>query len=737
MSEESSDSRRASESRVEPELTGSTGTGSTGTGSTGTGSTGTGSTGTGSTGTGSTGNEPDSASRARALLTWLHQLARRGAVVLLVIVAFALGWLFSSALGSGDAAPGRAGAGAHAGHAGHGGDEGGAAKKEQIWTCSMHPQIRKNKPGQCPICGMDLVPVKGSGSEGGAHPRELKLSPRARELAEIETTRVQRKQAAAKVRVSGKVAFDERRVGYITAWVPGRIDKLYVSFTGEKVRRWQPMVHLYSPELVTAQMELLQADRMAEQLGATGVAGADQTAKATLQAAREKLRLLGLSPKQVRKIEKRGTPQDHLTIYAPVGGVVIEKKAQEQMYVEAGTRLFTIADLNKVWVKLDVYESDLGRVKEGQKVTFTTRAYPGETFQGKVDFIEPFLDDQTRTAKVRLTVKNPDGRLKPDMFVTAVLESPVGPEGEALAQSETRRAPLVIPGSAPLITGKRAVVYVEVKPGTYRGREVVLGPRVGELYVVREGLEEGERVVTQGAFKIDSALQIQARPSMMSPEGGGAAPGHAHGGHGGHGAHGGHGGHGAHGAHGAHGGHGETSGQATAAASRSKKGELPPVERLKVPKTFRLQLAAVTKTYYSLHHALSRDDLARAKIAAATVATAVRTVQGGLLDAEAREHWRRLAKALEDAAAKVKGTSELAVARRHFAPLSDALIEAIRRFGLEGQTPAIRFRCTMAFDNQGADWLQKAEGVENPYYGSQMFRCGDNEGELAPGGGRM
>jgi Cu(I)/Ag(I) efflux system membrane fusion protein len=308
------------------------------------------------------------------------------------------------------------------------------------------------------------------------------------------------------------------------------------------------------------------------------------------------------------------------------------------------------------------------------------------------------------------------------MFVTAVLESPVGPAGEALAKSEAPRAPLVIPDSAPLITGKRAVVYVEVKPGTYRGREVVLGPRVGEFYVVREGLREGERVVTHGAFKIDSALQIQARPSMMSPEGGGAASGHAHGGPGG---------------PSGHGGHGEAAGQATTAASRAKKGELPPVERLKVPKTFRLQLAAVTKAYYSLHHALSRDDLARAKIAAATVATAVRTVQGGLLRAEARKHWQRLARSLEDAATALKGASELAVARRHFAPLSNALIEAVRRFGLDERTPAIRFRCTMAFNNQGADWLQKAKGVENPYYGSQMFRCGDNKGELAPGGGRM
>jgi len=444
-----------------------------------------------------------------------------------------------------------------------------ASSQEQAWwTCSMHPQIRQPKPGKCPICFMDLVRASSSGGDIGE--RQILFSEEAIKLMEIETTAAERKFVTAEVRMVGKIDCDETRVKHITAWVPGRIDRLYVDFTGTRVNKGDHMVYLYSPELLSAQAELLQAVKAVENLKAGSSELIGRSILATLEAAREKLRLLGLTTDQIEQIEKTGKPVDHLTIYAPIGGVVIEKHRTEGTYVNTGTEIYMIADLTHLWVKLDAYESDMMWIRYGQEVEFTTEAYPGEVFKGRLSFIDPVLNAKTRTVKLRVNVENRDGKLKPEMFVRAVVRSKIAQGGlvmdpemagkwicpmhpavvktesstcdicgmdlvttESLGYVEanaSKEAPLVIPASAPLVTGTRAVVYVQLpdseKP-TYEGREVVLGPRAGDYYIVKSGLAEGETVVTNGGFKIDSAMQIQAKPSMMNPEGG-AVPGHHH-----------------------------------------------------------------------------------------------------------------------------------------------------------------------------------------------------------------
>ena len=333
------------------------------------------------------------------------------------------------------------------------------------------------------------------------------------------------------------------------------------------------MVELYSPDLLSAQEELLQALRGMADLSKSTVASVRRSAAGTVDAARDKLRLWGLSADQIAEIERSGKASEQITIYSPASGVVIHRNAQEGMYVDTGTRIFTVADLDAVWVQLDAYESDLQWLRYGQTVRFTTEAYPGEGFTGIVSFIDPVLDPHTRTVNVRVNVDNQDGRLKPEMFVRAEVAaqlarhgrvfdpsligkwvSPMHPEiikdapgqcdicGMDLVPAETlgyssvsdvdHGAPLVIPATAPLLTGTRAIVYVEQEDAdrpTYVGREVVLGPRAGDSYVVESGLSEGDLVVVSGNFKIDSALQIQAKPSMMNPEGGGSGGGHDHG----------------------------------------------------------------------------------------------------------------------------------------------------------------------------------------------------------------
>jgi Cu(I)/Ag(I) efflux system membrane fusion protein len=471
--------------------------------------------------------------------------AKKTGIIALVGVALVIGYTVRGFRGKADSSVDTAGS------------EGQVVQK---WTCSMDPQIIMDKPGKCPICGMDLIPVAVS-SAGEMGARELVVSEQAAKLMEIQTSRVKRKFVTAEIRMVGKIDYDETRVKYITAWVAGRIDRLYVDYTGITVSKGDHMVYLYSPELLSSQAELLQAAKAAGSIKPGASELINRSILATLEAAREKLRLLGLTVEQITEIEKTGEPVDHLTIYAPIGGVVIHKNATEGMYVQTGTKIYTIVDLSQLWVKLDAYESDMMWIRYGQEVEFETEAYPGEVFKGVISFIDPILNAKTRTVKLRVNVENPEGKLKPEMFVRAVVRAKVAQGGQVMDKAMGGKwicpmhpdivkneagscdicgmdlvtteslgyvtvdaggeAPLVIPASAALVTGKRAVVYVQLperETPTYEGREVVLGPRAGDYYIVKSGLAEGEIVVTNGNFKIDSALQIQAKPSMMSEE---------------------------------------------------------------------------------------------------------------------------------------------------------------------------------------------------------------------------
>ncbi len=479
------------------------------------------------------------------------------AVILVLLVGILLGLM----LRRGDNSPTSLSASVESSHAGH--DQ----VKPAIWTCSMHPQIRRDGPGSCPICGMDLVPVKKSAS--GI--RTISISPGVKKLMNIQTVPVAHRYVTADVRMVGKIEYDETRLAYITAWVSGRLDRLFVDFTGVEVKKGDHMVSIYSEQLYSAQEELIQAIKYrSERQNTTRFS----TQLDLVESAREKLRLLGITGKQIQEIEQRDKPTDHITIYSPTGGIVIEKLKQEGDRVRIGERIYTVADLTHLWMKMDAYESDLAWLRYGQEVEFSTEAYPGEAFKGKVSFIDPVLNEMTRTVKVRVNVTNDDGRLKPEMFASAVVRSkiaaggrvlddslagkwisPMHPEiikdepgncdvcGMPLVRAETlgyvtaepseTAKPLVIPVSAALLTGTRAVVYVQVpnaEEPTYEGREIVLGPRAGDYYLVKAGLQEGDLVVTNGNFKLDSALQISAKPSMMTPEGGGGAGGHDHGG---------------------------------------------------------------------------------------------------------------------------------------------------------------------------------------------------------------
>ncbi|MEN6308817.1 MAG: efflux RND transporter periplasmic adaptor subunit [Anaerohalosphaeraceae bacterium] len=429
---------------------------------------------------------------------------------------------------------------------------------EAIWTCSMHPQIRQPQPGKCPICGMDLIPVRGSDSQASG---VMEFTPEAAKLMEIQTSKVERKSVATDIRLIGKIDYDQTRIKSITAWTGGRIDRLFVDYTGMTVRKGDHMVELYSPELISAQTELLEAVKSVQNIASNSSDLIRRSIEGTLKASEEKLRLLGITDEQIQQIKASGQILDHLTINAPIGGVVIDKMANEGMYVDTGMAIYSIADLSKLWLILDAYESDLKWLRFGQKVEFATESIPGRTFEATVSFLSPVLNEMTRTVKIRAVVDNTNGVLKPGMFIRAKIHSPMAADGNVIDPSlmgkyicpmhgeiirdisgvcdicgmklvaaqdlgyqtagEPNQLPLVIPATAPLITGRKlnkAVVYVKVagEHPSFIGKEIVLGPKAGDFYIVESGLMEGEEVVTNGAFKIDSAAQIQAMPSMMT-----------------------------------------------------------------------------------------------------------------------------------------------------------------------------------------------------------------------------
>ena len=369
--------------------------------------------------------------------------------------------------------------------------------KAEIWTCSMHPQIRMDKPGKCPICGMDLI-LLNSNASSQSDPMAIHLTKESAQLANVQTSVVSRQNPEKEVRLYGKVQADERLLQNQVAQISGRVEKLLVNFTGEPVRKGQPLALIYSPELVTAQQELLEA------------AKTKQAQPEIYEAAKEKLRQWKLADSQISSIESSGNVKTNIEIESTTSGIVTARRVNMGDYVSPGSVLYDVSDLSRVWVLFDAYESDLPFLKTGDQIDFTIQALPGTSFSGKVKFIDPVIDPVNRVAKVRVEISNPGGKLKPEMFATGIVRS-------NLAEYKDK---LVIPASAVLWTGKRSIVYVKQagEEPIFKIREIELGPQLGNSYVILDGLTDGEEIVTQGAFSVDAAAQLEGKPSMMNQE---------------------------------------------------------------------------------------------------------------------------------------------------------------------------------------------------------------------------
>ena len=547
--------------------------------------------------------------------------------------------------------------------------------ENQAFTCSMHPQIRQPEMGACPLCGMDLIPAT-SGGAGSLEPNELSLSERARALARLRTTIVHRRgDAASQLRLLGQIQPDESSLKTITAWTSGRVDRLRVRVTGESVSAGQIIATLYSPEVFAAHQDLTVAKSQVARTQGSGALASD-AARAALKAARERLRLLGVPNSELRRLEQELEPTRAVSIRTPFSGTVIERLVSEGAYVTTGTPLFRIAKLDELWVQLDAYESDLARIQVGQRVQLRVEALPGEIFVGQVKFIDPTVDSQRRTARVRVVVDNADGRLRPGMFVEGSVDAQLKQDGEI--------APLVIPVSAPLFTGRRALVYVETRDGNdfnYEARVVRLGPRLGQFYPVVAGLNEGERVVTRGAFVLDADLQIRGGQSMMT--------------------------------------------------TSDDRGEGPWDGIIEISVKTRRGLAPIVSRYLEVQDHLAHDRFAEAKAAATKLKPVVRKVSFKAGSSESAL-WEKLSPDFMAHASFIERSSSIEDARKGFELLSESTQILLQRLGNPLKEVLRLAHCPMAAGSEGASWIQRSNEIENAYFGASMYRCGEFVEEVSP-----
>ena len=547
------------------------------------------------------------------------------------------------------------------------------AKTDQMWTCSMHPQIVLPEAGDCPICGMDLIPAETSAM--GLAADQFKLTENAMALANIQTAVVgEGTMENSGVKLSGKIAENEEANAVQVSYFSGRIEKLNVNFTGEKIRKGQLLATVYAPELYAAQQELITAVSLKE------------TQPALYNAVRNKLKLWKLSDNQINQIETTKKVKENVPIYATVTGTVLEKLVEQGDYIKQGQPLLKIANLNTVWANFDVYENQIELFKKGQEISITTHSNPNKTFKAKVSFIDPILNLNTRTLQLRAVLSNKNNTFKPGMFVEGIIKR---------ASVSSKKSLLKIPASAVLWTGVRSVVYLK-QNGTepiFEMKEIVLGTKLGDSYEVVKGLSAGDEIVTNGTFTVDAAAQLQGKKSMMNKAGGKTTTGHE--------------------------GH---LGMTDTMADMDNPTLMN--ERIEVSKTFQNQLKKVFDSYINLKNGLVEDDFEAVMKNAKIVLTDLTEVDMKLLkDKNAHAHWMSLEKEIKNAATSISSSTDIAMQRRQFKQLSTHLTIAIELFGVNEKI--YQQYCPMADNNKGGYWLSREEKVINPYFGQSMLKCGE------------
>jgi Cu(I)/Ag(I) efflux system membrane fusion protein len=563
-------------------------------------------------------------------------------------------------------------------HAGHN-HAAGEAADDTIWTCSMHPQIRQSEPGTCPICAMALIPAASGGSEDVF---TLVMTNEAVRLSEISTSVARLEKPSKVLRLNGRVVPAETHTSVVSASFGGRITSQDVNFIGARVQAGQVLATIWSPELITAQQELLDAIEMADRY------------PETVEFVRQKLRFWNISNAQIAAIENRGSILNEFPILAPRAGIVTTRNVKPEDFVQPGTVLYEIADLSRVWLEFEAYEQDLSWIRLGQTVRYQAISRPGEEFGGVINWIDPLLNPERRTVKLWVEIANQTGAWRPDMLVTGQIRS------DALSGNDV----IVIPSTAVLWTGPRSIVYVSVPDSerpTFESREVILGERAGDSWIIRSGLSEGERVVTNGAFKIDAEFQLRDKFSMMNrtPGVGAVVQGHQH-------------------------------SVVQSASTSTKPGNVIKSDGTVLTSlrefsndAFRSRFDEILSSYFEGKDALIASNPELSANHASKLYQQIESARFQSLGGDASGIWLAYREDMLIVVDQWRKSRDLVQQRDQLHIASNLLYEVAQRFGVKNLV--YQQYCPMAFNDEGATWLSNREKIENPYLPDTMLGCGE------------
>lgn len=638
---------------------------------------------------------------ARSLQWWLSRFGNLGlfvgvGILLIVLLGVAqqVGWIQGGSLASTASS------------------EGGS---QEIHTCPMHPQIRQPGPGRCPICGMALVPATSSGAD--LDELAVRIEPAQRRLANIMTANVTEHPVSTTIRTIGAIQIDESRQSTIASYIDGRVERLFADYTGVDVEKGDHLAVVYSPQLYSAQVEYVESKRTLEKSSGAALASVREAQTKLVANSRQRLVELGMTEEQLTELETSSEPKSRLTVFAPIGGTVIEKLAEEGKYISAGEPIYRIANLSTVWLMLELYPEDASRIRFGQVVEAELTSLPGQTLKGRVAFIDPRVDISNRTVGVRVEFNNEDGKLRPGDYAQASIEIPIGPKGSIYDQGlagkwispmhpqvirdEPGDCPIcgmklvptsrygyvdqpvaqpksvTVPRSALLMAGEHSVVYVETEPGRFELRSVTLGPILKNEAIILGGLKPGEKVATSGNFLIDSQMQLAGKPSLIDPT-------------------------------------------RFVTKFRNEPLDFPSINVVRVEGSAGEKLEQLYETYFTIQKALSED-----KVPTEQAVTTLARLSDALSHDKSLSEERRLHfTTIKDNTAHLHHLS-IDDTRTKFKSISHAVVTLASEVrGQNAERSFIHFFCPMVKQGEG-DWLQAEDQLSNPYFGSEMLRCGE------------
>jgi len=550
----------------------------------------------------------------------------------------------------------------------------------------------------------------------------VKIEPAQRRLANIQTAEVKQDPLDTEIETIGAIQIDESRQATISSYIDGRLERLFADYTGVEVKKGDHLAVVYSPQLYSAQVEYLEARKALEKMTGGALASVRQVQEKLVQNSRQKLIELGVTEEQMEELESTGTPQSRLTIHTPIGGTVTEKMAEEGKYIKAGDPIYQVANLTTVWLMLELYPEDAGRIRFGQQVQAELQSLPGQTLEGRVAFIDPTVNAAKRTVGVRVEFKNDDSRLRPGDYARAVISVPIGPQGitydselagkwispmhPQVIRDEPGDCPicgmklvatsrygysdqpvpqpdsLYVPRSAVLMAGEHSVVYVETEPGRFELRNVTLGPILRENTVILSGLKAGEKVATSGNFLIDSQMQLAGKPSLIDPS--------------------------------------RHTPQSKSPSEENGPLRFESIQIERIPGDLGDKLEQLYDSYFAVQSAFAHDK----KPSAETVAQLHKLTKDLGQSQEISETSRTM---LRQAATDAEHLHHLSVdeGRKMFKSISKTVVTLATVYrGSHAKEPFQQFFCPMV-PGGGGDWLQADPKLLNPYFGSQMLTCGE------------